>query len=253
MADVLFDTVKRLQGSAPWGDVLDAGTGLHSLRWLTERTTRSITAITGAWSREVALRSQLGGVLRPSDRLLTANWSSPSTLAGETFDVVLADYLLGAIDGFAPYYQDQLFERLRPHVRGTLYVIGMEPLPDSPASTPATRAIQAIHRLRDACILLAGHRPYREYPLTWVERNLVRSGFTVTHAEQIGICFRARHVNRQLDVCLRKLEHLPDSELAAALRAHIERLREEALSAVQAEEGARLGSDWVVAARPAHD
>jgi len=27
-------------------------------------------------------------------------------------------------------------------------------------------------RLRDACILLAGHRAYREYPMTWTERML---------------------------------------------------------------------------------
>ena len=95
MADVLFNTVKRLQGNTPWGDVLDAGTGLHSLRWLTACTTRTVTAVTGDPSRERALREQLGAALRPVDRILTANWSSPSTLAGEAFDVVLADYLLG--------------------------------------------------------------------------------------------------------------------------------------------------------------
>jgi hypothetical protein len=43
-------------------------------------------------------------------------------LAGETFDVVIADYLVGSIDGFAPYYQDQIYARLRPHVTKHLYV-----------------------------------------------------------------------------------------------------------------------------------
>jgi len=33
------------------------------------------------------------------------------------------------------------------------------------------------YRLRDACLLLAGERPYREYPADWVLRALRRSSF----------------------------------------------------------------------------
>lgn len=53
--------------------------------------------------------------------------------ANEQFDVVLADYLLGSMDGFTPYRQDVLIERLLPHLApgGTLVLVGLEPIPNS--------------------------------------------------------------------------------------------------------------------------
>lgn len=52
------------------------------------------------------------------------------------FDVVIADYLVGSIDAFAPYFQDKIFERLKPHVGKRLYVTGAEPLPDHVEDNP---------------------------------------------------------------------------------------------------------------------
>lgn len=51
----------------------------------------------------------------------------------------------------------RLKRHLNPH--GRLYVIGMNPIPDS--ATPPADIISEIRQARDACILLAGHRPYR--------------------------------------------------------------------------------------------
>ena len=107
--DRLFASVERLQGTTPWGRVLDAGTGEHSLRWLSERPTEALAAVTASESMARGLREKVP--LRPQDRLLIGNWTDPTLLAGETFDTVLADYLLGAVDGFAPYFQDQLLPR----------------------------------------------------------------------------------------------------------------------------------------------
>jgi hypothetical protein len=51
---------------------------------------------------------------------------------------VIADYLVGAIDGFAPYTQEQTFKRLKRHMKSgaRLYIIGMQPIPDA-ADPPA--------------------------------------------------------------------------------------------------------------------
>jgi hypothetical protein len=43
--------------------------------------------------------------LRPDDSVVAGNWKDPKFLQGKIYDVVLADYLLGSIDGFAPYFQ----------------------------------------------------------------------------------------------------------------------------------------------------
>jgi len=34
MNDILFNTVERMHGSRMWGKFLDAGTGLHSIKWV---------------------------------------------------------------------------------------------------------------------------------------------------------------------------------------------------------------------------
>ncbi|MEL6349653.1 MAG: class I SAM-dependent methyltransferase [Myxococcota bacterium] len=252
MADTLFSTIERLHADRPWGDVLDAGTGSHSLNWINSLSTRSWTAITGDDGRRDRMKQTFHEHIRPDDRILSGNWTDPALLVGEAFDVVLADYLLGALDGFAPYFQDQLFARLRRHVRddGRLYVIGLAPYPDN-ADTPGGRIILEIARLRDACILLAGHRCYREYPLKWVIRHIDRSGFTVQEARTVDILYGPRFINGQLDVCLRKLKYFQDAELAQQMRQHIEEVRARALALPSAQgNGIRFGQDYVLWAKP---
>ena len=54
--DRLFTSVERLQGTTPWGRVLDAGTGEHSLRWLSERPTEALAAVTASEGMARGLR-----------------------------------------------------------------------------------------------------------------------------------------------------------------------------------------------------
>ncbi len=125
---------------------------------------------------------------RPADRLVVGNWTDPSLLAGEVFDTVLVDYVVGALDGFAPYFQDSFFARLRPHCRGRVYVVGLEPY--APASDEGGAIVWEIARLRDACILLAGDRCYREYPRAWVKERMGAAGFEVTSDQAFPIQLR---------------------------------------------------------------
>ena len=243
--DLLFSGIERFHGDAPWGRVLDAGTGAHSVSWLRTLDSESLTLVTGAASR--ARRLEEG--LRPQDRAIAGNWLDPTLLFEERFEVVLADYLLGAIDGFAPYFQGQLFERLRPHVGGVLYLVGKEPLPDH-APTEGGQAILELERLRDACILLAQHRCYREYPQAWVQRSLEESGYQVVSAWQKGIVYGEEYIQRQLNVCSNKLRFFKDSALASATAVHIEELRSRALVLAEIEGGIALGCDYVVVAKP---
>lgn len=247
--DRLFATVEAWQGARPWGRVLDAGAGRHSLDWIQGLPTLAWTGITAGAPTLDELRQHLAPRMRTQDRLLAGNWTDAGLLAGERFETVLADYLLGAIDGFAPYFQDRLFARLRPHVEGTLYVIGLEPITGRPDGE-AARVIDEIHRLRDACILLAGHRCYREYPLDWVLRSLGGSGFRVEQSQYLPIVYGPRHINGQLDVCLRKLPLFADPALAAAMRETIEATRARALRVHDRLGGLATGADWVVQARP---
>lgn len=246
----LYEKVAELQGGMPWGLVLDAGTGRSSMRWLLSLQTERWTAITGSPRMAEATREEIGERMRPQDRLLVANWMDSELLAGESYDTVLADYLLGAIDGFAPYWQDRLFSRLRPLVGRRLYVIGLEPYVPNRPTDPAGKIVNEIGRLRDACLLLSGDRPYREYPLEWVLRHLRLAGLRPVDAHRMPIRYGERFINSQLDLCTHGLERLRDRTLALALQSHIAELRDRALAFAAANGGLRHGHDYIVVAEP---
>ncbi len=245
--DKLFGRIEAWHGDAPWGEVLDAGTGDHSLGWICGLPTARWSAVTGDEAVAASLRERLGGRMRPQDEVLSGNWTDPGLLEGRRFEVVVADYLLGAVDGFAPYFQGQLFARLRPLVGRWLYVVGLEPFEERCHDLGGALLLE-IARLRDACILLAGHRCYREYPLEWVERSLAASGFEVTRRERVPILFGERYVRGQLGVCRRKLPLLADRGLARELERSVEALERRALRHLELHGRIPWGEDYVVQA-----
>lgn len=247
----LYERVTGLHGHRPWGAVLDAGTGPASMRWLLGLATERWTAVTGAVPMAEQTRAGIGEAIRGQDRLLVGNWADPELLAGERYDVVLADYLLGAIEGFAPYWQDRLFARLRPLVGKRLYMIGLDPYVQGVPDDPAGRLVNEIGRLRDACLLMSGQQPYREYPLDWSLRHLEQAGFRIADAQTVPILYRERFVHSQLDLCRQSVDRLRDRSLAAPLQAHIADLRTRALAHIAREGGLRHGHDYIIVAEPA--
>jgi len=247
----LFQEIETLQGKRPWGRMLDAGTGTHSIGWIGTLPTEQWTAVTGADAHAVQVRDAIARHRREGDRIIVGNWADPTLLAGESYDTVLADYLLGAIDGFAPYFQHRLFTRLRPLVRRRLYVVGLEPYVVGEPDSEAGRLVWEIGCFRDACLLLAGEQPYREYPSQWVVDHLEASGYRVIAAKRFANRYKERFVNSQIDMCAPRLARIADRSLADALTARGEALRAEALAIVASANGLRHGFDYILAAEPA--
>ncbi len=246
----LFGYIETLQRQRPWGRFLDAGTGRHSLKWLLTLETEEWTAITASKRMAGQVRETVGSAMRDRDRILVGNWINDALLYGETFDTVLMDYLVGAIEGFSPYWQERVFERLRPLVAGRIYFVGVEPYVPFPANDEAGRAIREIGCLRDACLLLAGERPYREFPMDWVVRQLGQAGFRTLDTRHFPITYRARFINGQLDMCIDRIERFASPELGEAMKVHVEQVREHALALSEARDGLRHGADYVIAAEP---
>lgn len=251
MAVTLYDRVTELHGHRPWGAVLDAGTGPGSIRWLQALDSASWAAVTGSPGMAKTTEAAMVSDMRQDDRLIVGNWTNPDLLKGERFDVVLADYLLGAIEGFAPYWQDQLFARLRPMVGKRLYVIGLQPYVLSRSETPAGQMVSEIGRLRDACLLLAGDSPYREYPMDWTIRSLEAASFKVIDAHLIPIRFGERFVDTQLAMCCRATDKWGDRRLAVSMLQHVAQVRTRALSLVKQLDGLAHGEDYILVAEPA--
>lgn len=115
MSDILFSTIERFHGTKPWGRFLDAGTGLHSLKWIQTLPTTSWTSITADMSMYNLIKSNpdVAKLMRSEDELVVGNWMDDKFISGmEKYDTILADYLIGAVDGFSPYEQDEIISRL---------------------------------------------------------------------------------------------------------------------------------------------
>ena len=247
----LLRHIQRLQRERPWGSFLDAGTGVQSIRWVADLETEHWTAISASPSHAEQVKAAIKQTQRPYDRVILGNWVDPNLLKGERFDTVLADYLLGAIEGFAPYYQPYLFRRLRALTQGRLYVKGLEPyVPTARPDTKAARVLWEIGRFRDGCMLHGGAQPYREYPAGWVVDNLRQTGFQVLDVKHFDIRHKALFVNAQIDMCAPMLEKLEDRNLAAALKARGEALRKEALDIIKSEGALKAGRNYVIMAEP---
>ena len=198
----LLRYIQELQGNHPWGSLLDAGTGVQSLRWVAELGTEKWTAISASPRHATRVSEAIKPARRPNDKIVVGNWVDPNLLKDEIYDTVMADYLLGAIEGFAPYYQAYLFKRLRPLTGRRLYVKGLEPyVPIARPEDRAGRILWEIGRFRDACVLHGNDIPYREYPAGWVVDNLRMSGFEVLSIKHFDIRYKKLFINAQIDVC----------------------------------------------------
>ena len=114
MGDALFTCIERMHGSHAWGRFLDAGTGLHSLKWIQTLPTISWTAITADNGMRSSIMNDksVAGTIRLEDKLVVGNWMDDSFRSSlGKYDTILADYLIGAVDGFSPYEQDVIVQR----------------------------------------------------------------------------------------------------------------------------------------------
>lgn len=259
--DALFGAIEKQQGDKPFGSFLDAGTGLHSLRWiatlsdLPNRAMTSYTAITAdeTMRRNVQDEANALGMAHKGE-VIIGNWCHPHTpLQLEArYDTILADYLIGAMDGFSPYQQDCMLPKLAALLKpgGRLYVVGLEPIPDSDDGD--ANVICKVRRVRDACILLAGHRCYREYPVDWIHRqfNTTTPGMRLLRTSKFPILYRHATIVKQINVARSKFRFFPNPEVADSMRKVLDDLEVESLEATQRSPNGRLqlGFDYVVSA-----
>ena len=154
------------------------------------------------------------------------------------------------MDGFSPYKQDQiiglLLRLLKPG--GRLYIVGLQPLPDS-VSDPAANVICRVRQVRDACILLAGHRCYREYPVDWVESQVRnhQEELKLLETKRFPILYRHATICKQIQVGRSKLR-LMTPDLAKSMGALLDDLEQQSLQATSRASSGKiqLGFDYVV-------
>ena len=212
----------------------------------------STNIIIGNWNEGVKVTNNgdVEFISSNDDTTNVDNNNKTALLEGQLFDTILADYLVGAIDGFSPYYQDQIFHRLVHHLApgGRMYIIGLQPIPDR---VPGDANIFCkITKIRDACILLANHRCYREYPLDWIERHVTRAGMRVVESRTYPIRYTHETMLRQINVGRSKLKLFPSTSMATEMGKVLDGLERESLEVTKKQPDGRitLGYDYVVVA-----
>lgn len=252
MADILFSSIEKLHGARPWGRFLDAGTGLHSIKWVQSLPTVSWIGITAdqAMRNQIITDLDVTSRMRSVDNILVGNWMDNSFISSlGKFDTILADYLIGAVDGFSPYEQDTIISRLEKHLtpEGRMYFIGMSPIPDH--APPPAEIICEIRRARDACILLAGHRPYREFPSTWMKRHIEQAGMRVVDIKNYTILHSEDSAIRQIRVGRSKLQLMADVNLRNGMDKYLVDLEKRLKETMRSNSGRiPLSYDYVIAA-----
>lgn len=98
----------------------------------------------------------------------------------------------------------------------------MNPIPDH--APPPADIVGEVRRARDACILLAGHRPYREFPLTWTKRHLEKAGMRIVKSKNFTILHSEDSIRRQIRVAQSKLALMPSIALRAGMEQYLSEL-----------------------------
>ncbi|MGD9805514.1 MAG: hypothetical protein AB7E81_20635 [Hyphomicrobiaceae bacterium] len=244
----LFTVAERIQGDVPWGSILDAGTGIKSVQWISGLRSSRWTAVSADADHLTSVRSAVATSMRPQDRLILGNWYDPALLSGDVYETVIADYVVGAIEGYAPYYQESFFARLRPLIGRRLFVFGVDPYIFGAGNDDTGQAVKQIGRLRDACALLAGVVPYREFPAEWVVDRLQQSGLRLIFADRFPTVYDQHWIRGQVSDCRALIARIPDPALAASLEGNAAALEGRALALCSRLGGLEHGHEYVIVA-----
>ena len=91
---------------------LNVGTGVNSIKWIQTLNTDSWTGITADRNMLNSIQSDSSIRPRSNDQLVIGNWMDETFCSSlGSYDTILADYLIGAVDGFSPYEQDVIVKK----------------------------------------------------------------------------------------------------------------------------------------------
>ena len=185
-------------------NILVAGGGRRISRAVIDGNPKKLTCVVEPDSNNKAERifNELGGE-RNDAEVITASLSEPGLFKSATFDIIIADYLIGKIDNYAPGKHMDILQFLQDYLvpGGKLILIDIEPdllpvYPDHPLQSSDDQEIlsngnskmvlddltryRLYRRIRKLVVDLAlnhGIPGFREIPGEWVEKWLIGIGF----------------------------------------------------------------------------
>ena len=217
-----------------WGEVLDAGGGFGSMCWLMRQTYRRVTEVTASKSGTYGFdaMSTAAASVDAGVEVVLGNWRDEEFLKGRSFDVVVADYLLGAIEYHWPYGADQMMDRLCAALRpgGYLLIVGMEPYEEvlDRQANWKDRTVLEIEALGDAAAALAGGTTYRELPERWILHQIRRrADFHVVTSNHFPMRLTAKSLTKQLTFARQQANSIANTGMQKAFLKRIDEMQQE--------------------------
>ena len=231
----LADTVATRHGnSKSWGHVLDAGAGFSSMCWLMEQQYTSLTEITATNKGRYGaldLRKAVHNFERV--KIVLGNWKQPdfidTMLNTKLYDVVVADYLLGAIERHWPYGADTMMDRLLRVVKpgGYLLVVGLEPYElILDRNDKQDRLVLDIESIGDVAARLTGVATYRELPEEWIRHQVERKNmdYAVVATKQFEMALTKTSLGNQLDYAKTLIKTLKGTSMRQSFSQRVKEL-----------------------------
>ena len=212
-----------------WGDVLDAGAGLSSTCWLAHMPFATLTAVTARAAGTDAYGDRLRDAFAGAKvDVVVGNWREAGFLAGKRYDVVVADYLLGAVELHWPHGADAVLARLLEALKpgGTLLFVGVEPYESLlDRADAADRLVLDVESLGDSAAALAGEATYRELPEAWITRQVdARDGYAVVASETFPMTLSAASLRKQVTYARTTSAKIADAGLRKAYERRVAEL-----------------------------
>ena len=223
------------QEKSSWGDVLDAGAGFNSMCWLMRQDYDSITEVTATTKGRYGSKGLREAVSEYSDRvrIVLGNWQNNNFFPSEKkFDVVVADYLLGATELHWAYGADTMMDHLLHFVKpgGYLLIVGLEPYETIlDRNLPQDQLVLEIEAIGDAAALLAGESTYRELPEHWVNQQVTRTKglYNIVASKQFEMKLTVTSMRSQIGYAKRTLKKIKNEKLQTAYLERVRELEEE--------------------------
>ncbi|GMH90218.1 hypothetical protein TrST_g12946 [Triparma strigata] len=224
----------RKDGVAFWRDVLDAGAGMGSMCWLlrqgqkVDRIIEVTAASDGTYGSNMLLE-----VSKEVEKVVVeaGNWRDDEFLKGRTFDVVVADYLLGAVELHWAHGADGMMDRLveAAKVGGYLLISGLEPYEMVlDRGNDDDRLVLDIEAIGESAAFVAGESTYREIPETWVLRQIGRLGkFRVVDSQQFDMRLTVRSLMKQISYAKDMARKISDADLRKGYLTRVATLERE--------------------------
>lgn len=152
-------------------------------------------------------------------------------LKGLQYDVIVADYLLGAVERYWPHGADGMMNRLLNATKpgGYLLITSLEPYENIlDRKNNKDKLVLNVESIGEAAAYIAGESTYREVPLSWILRQIDRfPEYQIVTTKEFPMTLTSRSLLNQISYARATLKKIEDTILQTAFLKRVAALEKD--------------------------